>query len=829
MTTAATSLLGLALPVTGELAGTWGDTVNNSITSLLDTAVAGTTTLSTDADVTLTTTELSSNQARQAILLWTAGGTATRTITAPAKSKIYTVINASSSTQSIKLVGVGPTTGVTIVKGEAAICAWNGSDFIKVSNTSGAGAFTDLTVTGNTVLGDADTDTLTFGASFVTGTTLKSAKLANNTLALAAYDVDGTAYTNLVTLTAGNTPSLALTSTAVGTINNMSIGATTASTGAFTTLSASSDVTLSGGTANGVLYLNGSKVATSGSALVFDGTNLGIGISPSAWTNGPAIQAAGFGLQSFSSTLMLLHQNSYYNSGTGYIYRTTAAASMYAQTGGQHQWYNAPSGTAGNAITYTQAMTLDASGNLGIGTSSPAVKLDVAGAVGFGRFTSTTGTNHSGIEVKNGSSYLDFGIDNSTGGNYGFGAYGRGIYSDGAYPFIFNINGANRLTIDSSGNLGLGVTPSAWNNSIKALQINNTSYASFTSGNNMQNWIALNAYYDNATGWLYKNSSVGSALYSQVYDGSHTWKIAASGTAGNAISFTQAMTLDASGNLGIGTSSPTQPLSIAKGSGVAAYLDVAGGGRTLGTTSFTFGQASDGVVAFFQRENAAMYWATNATERMRLDSSGNLGLGVTPSAWTGLYGTKAFDVGAYGSFVGSNSDTLVANNAFYDGVWKYKNSNSASYYQQVSGQNAWYTAPSGTAGNAITFTQAMTLAASGNLLIGTTTESGSGRLRVVDSVRIADSTTETNALLITTSGTTATIETRYAKPIVFGTDGTERARIDSSGNLIQSAPSTAPTLSTNGTMVFNLTSNTNLRVSVRGSDGVTRTANITLA
>lgn len=57
----------------------------------------------------------------------------------------------------------------------------------------------------------------------------------------------------------------------------------------------------------------------------------------------------------------------------------------------------------------------------------------------------------------------------------------------------------------------------------------------------------------------------------------------------------------------------------------------------------------------------------------------------------------------------------------------------------------------------------------------------------------------------------------------------ERMRLDSSGNLIQSAPSTAPTLSTNGTMVFNLTSNTNLRVSVRGSDGVTRTANLTLA
>jgi len=147
MTTAATSLLGLALPVTGELSGTWGDTVNNSITSLLDSAIAGTTTLSTDADVTLTTTTLFSNQAREAIILWTAAGTVTRTITAPAQSKTYVVIN-KSSTQSIKLVGVGPTAGVTLVAGEFAVVAWNGTDFVKIANASGAGVFTTLSASG---------------------------------------------------------------------------------------------------------------------------------------------------------------------------------------------------------------------------------------------------------------------------------------------------------------------------------------------------------------------------------------------------------------------------------------------------------------------------------------------------------------------------------------------------------------------------------------------------------------------------------------------------------------------------------------------------------
>lgn len=131
MTTAATSLLGLALPVTGELSGTWGDTVNNSLTALLDTAVAGTTTLSTDTDVTLTTTTLAANQARQAIILWTATGSTTRNITAPAQSKPYVVINNSGGTQSIVIRGAGPTTGVTVIKGEYCTVAWNGSDFVK--------------------------------------------------------------------------------------------------------------------------------------------------------------------------------------------------------------------------------------------------------------------------------------------------------------------------------------------------------------------------------------------------------------------------------------------------------------------------------------------------------------------------------------------------------------------------------------------------------------------------------------------------------------------------------------------------------------------------
>jgi len=130
-TTNFSPLLGLALPTTGDLQGAWGTAVNDSITGLLDSAVAGTTTLSANADATLTTTNGAANQARNAVILWTASnGATTRNITAPAQSKAYVVINA--GTGSIVVRGSGPTAGVTIPSSTRALVAWNGSDFVKI-------------------------------------------------------------------------------------------------------------------------------------------------------------------------------------------------------------------------------------------------------------------------------------------------------------------------------------------------------------------------------------------------------------------------------------------------------------------------------------------------------------------------------------------------------------------------------------------------------------------------------------------------------------------------------------------------------------------------
>lgn len=128
-------LLGLALPTTGDLSGTWGTVVNVSITDLIDSAIAGTTTLSADTNVTLSTTNGAANQAREAILLCTGARTGLTTITAPAQSKTYIIINATTGGYAVKIVGSGPTTGVTIPNGEKALVAWNGSDFVQIASS----------------------------------------------------------------------------------------------------------------------------------------------------------------------------------------------------------------------------------------------------------------------------------------------------------------------------------------------------------------------------------------------------------------------------------------------------------------------------------------------------------------------------------------------------------------------------------------------------------------------------------------------------------------------------------------------------------------------
>jgi hypothetical protein len=183
-----------------------------------------------------------------------------------------------------------------------------------------------------------------------------------------------------------------------------------------------------------------------------------------------------------------------------------------------------------------------------------------------------------------------------------------------------------------------------------------------------------------------------------------------------------------------------------------------------------------------------------------IDNSGNLGLGVTPSVWYTTF--QAFQFGANGSSIfgrSENNMAAFASNAFVNaaGSFTYINTNTASYYQQLNGSHQWYNAPSGTAGAAIYFTQAMTLFSDGNLLLTNSTVTdagykldvnGTGRFSGMLSVsyasfpeqRITDGTIGYQIYASTGSGE-AVLGTYTNHNLILRTNGTPRLSIASTG------------------------------------------------
>ena len=558
MTTAYTSLLGLALPVTGELSGTWGDTVNNSITSLLDSAIAGTTTLSSDADVTLTTTTGAANTSRQAILLWTAGGTVTRNITAPAQSKIYTVINKSSSTQSIVLRGVGPTTGVTIVKGESAVCAWNGSDFIKISNISGAGVFTTVTassLTSGRVVYASTSGLLVDNSGFT---------YAGTNLALTTGDMtigNGSSATTrmfraLEVGASGNTAGIAFGSGGVK--------------GAVYGQSGSSTLSIVSGNSGAIAfgYATGSNDA--GASANFN--------SLGTWSTTGLAVTGSLGVGTTNATYPLAVKTS--TAGYGIAVVADAAQPNYAgiaflQSNGSSQWgavsveqtdlrfYTGT--TEGFRLTSTSLYT--ASGiNVGIGTNSTsAYRLNVKAA-----FTSGV----AGAYIEAGEFNQSIMVLNHTN---------AAVTSN---LFQVQKSGTGVLTLDASGNLGVGTTsPStgkfgdascavlvqssdpAYGTNIFSSNSNNTKFVGFWSGHSSA---------DSAVG-----VKSGTAL-----------TFGAWGAINGAGGFSERMRIDTSGNLLVGTTSANQNIRIGQKLGV-----VSTGSGTYGGVGISSYSGTSNVVA----------------------------------------------------------------------------------------------------------------------------------------------------------------------------------------------------------------------------------------
>jgi hypothetical protein len=330
------------------------------------------------------------------------------------------------------------------------------------------------------------------------------------------------------------------------------------------------------------------------------------------------------------------------------------------------------------------------------------------------------------------------------------GSAGLKYSADSSGVLELQTSGTATLSIDTSGNINIPGTGKRILGDFSNATIANRVMVQTSTTNGATRVNAIpNGTSQISDLTLWNNSDPTNAANSRMYvsasemgvvsqvSGTGTYLPMVFGTGGS-----ERLRIDTSGNVGIGTSSPFSAagygaLTINGSSGgISSYYT--GGSETGRIQSF-----SDGTnIGVLQLESmgslSQMRFRTNGSERMRIDSSGNVGIGVTPSI-NSLSGSgyKYLEVGGVGTglYCGAG-ETYLTNNWYFDSTFKYAANGFATSYQQVRsvGEHRWFIAPSGTAGNSATFTQAMTLNSSGNLLLGTT--SGSSRLNISGNVEI---------------------------------------------------------------------------------------------
>jgi hypothetical protein len=555
--------------------------------------------------------------------------------------------------------------------------------------------------------------------------------------------------------------------------------------------------------------------------------NLGLGVTPSAWSGYTVLQFGGGSVSSYTdANFFEVNQNAFWNGS--YKYVNNGFASRYQQTSGRHEWYQAPSGTAGNAISFTQAMTLNASGNLSIGNTNDTFKLDVTGT---GRFSGNVTVNNtitaaqstaetaaivatSGWSGTVNNPIITFGRTAlAVAGAIGYDDPNTGLYigTTTNHRLAIRTNNSDRLTISNSGvvtlsnlagtgsrivvadasgtlsatsalsgyvtgsgttnyvpkwtsgsaignsqifdngsNVGIFTTPQTWTGLRQSVQIGNS--IALSAGTNYYpyaSFLGNNVYYDASDVARYINSSGASIFYFNAHSGGNfSWSVADPGTAGAAITFRTPMSLNNSGQLSIvGTSSTANNLTVvgnirAGGSGTAGGEIIASGG--LGNGNF---------VALRHDDNNGYITVTRTVfdGHLILQPFGNVGIKTTSPAYTlDVNGSVRIgqNLSANGFLRLENWSASTSNNLF-----EIKNSNS-------------------TEGNSL-----------GILFYGIDNNGndrpGNGAFIRTEFVNRAAFSYETNLL--------------------FGTSGTEKARLTSAGNFGINTTSPNRNLTVSGT------------------------------
>ena len=657
MTTQYTTILKLALPVQGELSGSWGDVVNDNITEMVEEAVAGLATINswTANSHTLTTVNGTTSESRCAVLVADDDGggnpSAAATIICPSATKLYVLKNISGQQVTLKTAAG---TGVAVPNGSAAFLFCDGTN-VEACQTDIIDATTIDTTNLEVTNIKAKDGTASGSIANSTGV------FTINSAVLTTADINGGTIDGAVI---GGASAAAGTFTTITTSGNVGITGTLSSTGTHTvgTNSSGNSATLqqaggfqfklNGDTASQlgtVSWVNNSGTQTgniwgtgdsSGSTVlrvkslgIIDLVPGGVGIDGTeGWRHATssltAPNAAGPALmnEAASSTNPTLVPNKAdLDTGVGWA----SANVLTAVTGG------------------SERMRIDSSGNVGIGTSSPDRLFEVEEASGDAyirlRASDTGGgadTIFENLVADNGqNNYIYFGDLDDTN-------IGMIRYSHATDVMSFTTNAAESMRITSTGNVGIGTTAPA-----EKLEVTGNLILDATDAD-----IKLKSGGAGTTGavrWTFSSNSTSYGDISLPYDtrasvglllhtiGGYPITI----DSGNSVIFkedsTETMRITPTGNVGIGTASPAKQLHITKAA-IAAI-----------------GTLTDGATItpdFDANQNFSVTLAGNRT----LANPTNIDAGQTGSIFITQDGTggRTLSFGSYWDFAGGTAPTL---------------------------------------------------------------------------------------------------------------------------------------------------------------------------